>query len=559
MTLSTGRLLDLASDGAALKSLTDDDLTEAVRGLLALQDQDRRENQILFYRPASARAALVHKSRARIIGIGGGNGSSKTETALVELVALATGIVPHSCRADIIPKFRGPVQCRVVVESITTTLAPIILPKLQWWKWTGVSEHGGEKGHWGWIPKFCLKGGTWEKAWSEKNRMLTVLCRDPENPDRVLGESTFQFMSHDQDPSDFASGDFHHVLSDEPPRLAIWRENEARTMRVKGRQLLAMTWPDDPAIPVDWIYDEVYEKGVPGPMKSPDVDWFELWTTENVNLDQDSVRSQMNAWSETTRQVRIYGQPIRFSNRIHPLFTDAPQHWSYSAGRVVVPDDGQPAAADIVEFCHVVESTAARNWPCVFLIDPHPRKPHMFIWAQVDPNDDIEIVSEGEMDADPVELRDFVFHVEQSMGLRVSERLVDPNMGRSPASAKRNITWQDEFAAVGLNCSLADDSDVGRARLNEYLKPDDRTLRPRIVIHARCRNTIFQLKRYVWDNYRRADERDLKQQPNRKNDDYPTLLKYLMNSSPSFAILNYGAPVIHRGRSFEQRTEVRVR
>jgi hypothetical protein len=46
---------------------------------------------------------------------------------------------------------------------------------------------------------------------SNKLRMLRVLCRDPHNPDKVLGESTIQFMSLDQDPTDFASGDFHIV------------------------------------------------------------------------------------------------------------------------------------------------------------------------------------------------------------------------------------------------------------------------------------------------------------------------------------------------------------
>jgi hypothetical protein len=45
------------------------------------------------------------------------------------------------------------------------------------------------------------------------------------------------------------------------------------------------------------------------------------------------------------------------------------------------------------------------------------------------------------------------------------------------------------------------------------------------------------MKRYVWDNFRRADERDLKQTPRDKYDDYPTMLKYLLNSQPAFKAL----------------------
>src|SRR5262252_5231740 len=229
MGLDINRLLAL--NATDFKRMNDGAIAEIARHLLELQEQDRQQNQLLFYKPASPRAALVHKSMARIVGVGGGNGSGKSETVLAEIAALATGIFPKLFRKEFKAKFRGPVTCRVVVESLTTVLDQVILPKLQWWKWTGLGEPGSEKGHWGWIPKMCLIDGNWDKSWKEKTRTLRVLCRDPDDPDRVLGESTFQFNSHDQDPSDFASGDFHHVMMDEPPRLAIWRENEARTMR----------------------------------------------------------------------------------------------------------------------------------------------------------------------------------------------------------------------------------------------------------------------------------------------------------------------------------------
>jgi phage terminase large subunit-like protein len=190
-----------------------------------------------------------------VLAIGGGNGSGKTEQMLALLVACATGVFPDSMKHLAGKLFRGPINVRIVCESLTTVLYPVMLPKLQWWKWTGVDEPGGERGHWGWIPPYCLKDRQWEKSWSEKLRILTVTCRDPEDLNVVRGESTIQFTSFDQDPSDFASGDFHIVLHDEPPPLAIWTENEARTMRVAGRMLLSMTWPDDPSIPVDWIFD----------------------------------------------------------------------------------------------------------------------------------------------------------------------------------------------------------------------------------------------------------------------------------------------------------------
>lgn len=538
-------------DPERLEEIPDDEFDTIFRQVLGLAETDRRDWQLLYYQPASERAARIHPAMERVIGVGGGNRSSKTETVLAEICALATGVLPHSVGDQLRPKFRGPIKVRIVCESLTTVLHPIMLPKLKWWVWTGVDQPGGQRGHWGWIPRNCLIKGEWDASWSEKLRTLRVLCRDPDDIDKVLGESTIQFMSVDQDPSDFASGDLHIVMHDEPPSYAIWVENQARTMGVGGRMYLVMTFPDDPTIPVDWIFDELYEPGQPGPRKEKDKVWFDLWTTENRHLDQSFIEAQMRGWSLQTQQVRIYGQPIRFANLIHPLFTDRPQWWSFPAGMVVVPtEDGrcpETNSRNIAEFCHVQEFEHSNTYPCVFVLDPHPRKPHMFMWVQVDPSDDLWVIAEGEIDGDAADVATMVFNMEDSLGMRACLRLIDPNMGRSPSSAsRRERTWQDEFCDAGLNVDLADDSDVGRARINEYLRPDEQTQMPRLHVHERCVKTIFQIKRYVWEDYKRKEERDLKQKAREKYDDYPTMLKYCLNYEPTFNSLHLGAPVLGR-------------
>ena len=533
-------------DKNPLENLSDDGLRELLLKAVDLQRADRQENQILYYRPVSPRSMAVHECTARTVGIGGGNGASKTDTAMVELVACATGVFPQSLAHLAEAKFRGPIQTRIVCESLTTVLHPIILPKLQWWRWSGADMPGGEKGHWGWVPKTSLIDGDWARSWSEKLRTLRLICRDPVTG-KMVGESTIQCMSTDQDPSDFASGDFHIVLHDEPPSLAIWRENEARTMRVGGRMLLAMTWPDDPSIAVDWIFNEVYEPGLDP--REPRVQWFVLSTFDNPHLKQDEVHAQSAAWSDETRKVRIEGQPIRFSNRVHPDFTDFTRTWCFPCGKAVLPRDrlcphcGSP---DLEDYNHVVEFEASRTWPTIFLLDPHPRKPHMMSWVQVDPGDDLWQVAELSVEGEPIDVKKKTDEIETRLGLVVARRLMDPNMGASPAGVKRDISWQDEFRAAGLACDLADDSAVGRSRLNGYLKPDRATRQPRFHVHARCRDTVYGINRYVWEDYKRALEKDLKQTPKAKLDDYPTLLKYCLNSEPMFNILKYGAPVFRR-------------
>jgi hypothetical protein len=116
-------------------------------------------------------------------------------------------------------------------------------------------------------------------------------------------------------------------------------------------------------------------------------------------------------------------------------------------------------------------------------------------------------------------------------------------MGRQPR--RRDLTWQEEFTAEGLYCDLASDSEVGRARVNEYLKPDPHTKRPRLHFdEEHCAPAIYQMKRFAWDDYKHADNMDQKQTPRKKYDDYPALLRYLLNDLPLHSVLRFGGHVV---------------
>jgi hypothetical protein len=200
----------------------------------------------------------------------------------------------------------------------------------------------------------------------------------------------------------------------------------------------------------------------------------------------------------------------------------------------------------IVDYSHVEEFIESSTWPTVFIIDPHSRRPHMYLWVQIDPNDDWWVVADGKCEGDCVTVRNDVHRVEKDLKLNIAQRLMDPNFGASPSGQKREITWQEEFRLAGLSCNLADDTDVGRSRINYFLQPDKDTLRPRIKIHPRCKDTMYQLERFVWDNFSKHVDRDLKQTPKDKHSDYPACLRYLANSDPTFRFLQHGAPVLRR-------------
>lgn len=537
---------------SALHEMNDEKLRELAATVLEFQAQDAKEWQLLYYIPAHDKARQAHLSTAKTIACFGGNRSSKTDSMFAEMCSLATGVFPQDpeIREAYRKKFRGPVNMRIVIQSMKSHLHPVILPKFRWYTWNGIKPAGGVRGHWGWIPKACLLEGDWDKSWSEKLTTLTVRCLDPDDYSRELGKSIIQFMSLDMDLEAFASGTFDEVMHDEPPHEDIWRENKMRVMDNDGRMRVAMTWPDDPAITVDWLHDQVYEPSLPGPYKDPNIDSFVFDTRQNVHLDQTVVARELASMDEQTRQVRIEGGHLRFSNLVHPLFTNRPTWWCFGCGKTTVPTEGEKCSecggSAIAEFCHVGRHEIADFWPCVFLLDPHPRKPHMFAWVAVDPNDDYWMVHEGQVDGDPVEVREYVDAVEEEFGLHTAWRLMDPNMGATVSSPQRDRTWQDEFSIAGLHCDLADDSAGGRQKLNHYLKPDEGTFRPRFHIHERCGMAVHQFLRFRWDDFKRVTDRGQKQAPKDKDDDYPALGRYLLNAEPTFQFLRGGAPILQR-------------
>lgn len=530
-----------AVDPGKLDGLSDEQLLALANDLLQAQAYDRHVDPIRYYVPVSPTVIEIHKSMAKTLGVFGGNGSSKSECMLAEMVIRATGQIPLSLKESYPrEKLRGPIACRVVCESLTTVLTPIILPKLNYTRWQGVDRPGGARGHYGWIPKHCLIKGEWRDSWSERTRTLQVYYRNPDTTE-IEGISTIQFMSYDQDPSDFASGDFHFILHDEPPKYDIWRENRARVMRVDGTIAVAMTWPDDPTLPVDWIVDQLWEKAQPGANNDPDVKCFNLFTTDNMNLNQDSVASRAKQMTPTERATRIYGQPIRMSNRVHPLFTDASRWWCFVCNDHAILNEQHKCSTcssdDVCEFNHVENLKADPSFPVVCLLDPHPRKPHFVLWTQIDPNDDWHVIHAEKIEGTPDDVAVKVGEIESDYGWGTVRRLMDPNMGRSPSGTDRETTWQDAFERAGLPFDLADDSEVGRSIVNEYLKPDVSTHRPRLLVDVRCMDVVYQMKRYLWDDHKSSVERDQKQKAKMKHDDWPTLLKYLANSQPTFRSL----------------------
>ncbi len=533
--LDVQTLLSHPDPSASVKDLSDEDLQKISEGLLSELERDRMENQLLYYEPVSDKARSVHLSTAKNISAFGGKGSSKTDTMLVEILIKATGIVPD-CLKDDYPeeKLKPGGRFRIIIESQKATLHPVILPKLQYWNWDGDTVESG-LGHWGWIPKSMLIDGQWDKSWSEKLTMLTLACG-----------STIQFMSYDNNPEDFASGSFHAILHDEPPRWSIYRESVARVGRVGGVLYLSMTPPDEAGINVGWIYDDIYEPGVKtSPEYNPSFHSVEMYATENKFVDQKGVMERAMLLPLEKREVYLYGRFLHLSNTVHPNFTDQPHYWCFDCKKRYPMPHGDECiyctGTNVGRFCHVEDFEFKPEWPVIQIVDPHPRKPHMMQWVAVNPHDEFMHVVEAKVDGELQEVADVCDEIEREYNMQVAVRIMDPNMGKQAStSGRRDVSWDEDFSEVGLQCVMGDDNfEVGRSRINQFLMPDERTRGPRMIWHPRCTNAIHQYKRYVFDEHGRYSEKEEKQTPKAKDDDFCTMDRYLVNARLDFDSLKY--------------------
>ena len=529
--------------------------------------QNRQEVALAHYRPLNPDAWAVHTSTAHELAIVGGNRSGKSETMLSELAIALTGHIPVALQGRYpTEKLRGRLPCRarLVCNSMTRTLDPVIKPKLRWDCWEGAEPETG-LGHWGWIPRRCLVGGTWEKAYSAKTDTLKVAVDSlwvGANGDRceMRGFSSLQFMSYNQDTSDFAGSSLHLVCHDELPPERIYRENRLRTLDVKGRILTAFTPPDEvepgntviSGSDVAWFYDQVYERGLPGPDRDPRYETVTLWTEKNPINTKDEIAAMVRGWTDAQREARLYGRFLHLSGVVYPLFAPYPAQWCFTCSKKIVagvPSCPTCGGNNVEAFSHVIAPfDVPKEWPVVHVIDPHPRKADANGWFALTPSDGVVMIGELEATGDVNERVGAVHQWEDRAHCTPALRLMDPNIATEGNDLlERGWTHRMAYDRAGLRCDLANDSiSLGIQHVNELLRPDPFTRRPRFEALRTCTKFIYGMSHWSWDEYKGGD-REPKEKVRDRWKDYPDLLRYFSNGMLSYRGLKRGAATIRLG------------
>lgn len=330
-----------------------------------------------------------------------------------------------------------------------------------------------------------------------------------------------------------------------------------RTLDVKGQIYTAFTPPDEAGASrgdVSYFFDEVYERGLPGPDRDPSVETIILHTEANRILDPADVQAVASRLTDAQREVRLHGRFVHLSGVIFSEFTARDLEWCFRCSRRVV-SVGRTCphctGDDLETYCHVIEPfDVPTEWPLVYVVDPHPRKPDAMAWFAISPSDTAFVIAEAEIDGTAQDVAHEVQSIERRLGGLVTRRLMDPNIAtETNDKMQRGWTLHKAYADVGLNCSLAvDNMNVGIQRVNEALRPEKALRRPSFAVFSNCQKVAKSMQRWSWDEHRNTNDREAKEKPRDKWKDFCDVVRYFWNDLPNYDKYRHGAQVYRRPR-----------
>jgi phage terminase large subunit-like protein len=173
------------------------------------------------------------------------------------------------------------------------------------------------------VPQEALWGGSWQKAWNDRDRLL-----------QFADGSWWDFLTHDMDVQAFAGTDVDRVHFDEEPPggkgYLQYDESLTRLIDRDGDVRFTLT----PLEGMSWVFYELTANDVP--RKDDEVYVVEGSMEDNPTLSvkqQDRLRKR---WEKEPLKLeaRLHGRFVHFAGLIYDEFREAPPE---KGGQVVPP------------------------------------------------------------------------------------------------------------------------------------------------------------------------------------------------------------------------------
>ena len=448
----------------------------------------------------------------------GGNRSGKTESAVVDCILFAAGEhpvrsaspsgrftagwppgvdAPIQCGGNVgsptdhldqnsNPRFAPPVYIRYCAPTYEDSIRGVILKKFQQL-----------------VPRYLLRGGSWDKAWSEGSRVLYF-----------ANGSQVKFMTYkqwDAAPGSYGGDDCHAIYMDEHGIEAIYRENSMRLADYNGYLVGSMT----PELGLVWEEGHVME-----PPEGLTVDHWFFSTERNPYLSQEGVAAvKASITDERLAAAKLEGRFVSLSGLVMPM-------WSRNVH--VVADFEIPT-----------------HWPRVLSIDPHRRKPTALDWVAWSDEGEAFVYRslwgvEGHQKMTVEDLKAFIRA--KNAGENVVLMLADEAQG----GTGKDIFGQESVIKMlrsdpnglrifGTNQSSEKKFEAGIYKFWEYLKSGKFKVfqscdygSGAVVDGFRCASLPWQMQHYQYKGLQKQDEETFREKVRGVDDDHIDNCRYIL-------------------------------
>lgn len=185
-----------------------------------------------------------------------------------------------------------PVMGRYIAPS-EKALEGIVIPELQRW-----------------LPKEILRGGRWDKAYTDKSKRLHF--RDG---------GRMEFYTSEQEAKVMVGTSLDYVIFDEPTTEAIWGENWVRLTDKRGSARFGLTPVNMVGGGIGWLYRRIYKPGVTGePFEGTTLVPRVLRANikDNPDLTDQDIAEALAPFGEDEREARATGEFVAFGGLIYP-------------------------------------------------------------------------------------------------------------------------------------------------------------------------------------------------------------------------------------------------
>ena len=340
---------------------------------------------------------------------------------------------------------------------------------------------------------------------------------------KLKSGSSITLMSYEQPVESFEGSKWHAVIFNEPMPRNIYIAVSRGLMAYGGYVIMAMTLLSEP-----WIQDEIIDKADGKSIVSIHGSIY-----ENTHITEEEINEFIKTLDPSEVEVRVMGKALHLQGLIYPEFNEAVHVFDPFTTKPFAENGGKPLP----------------HWTRYMVADPHDRKPFAMIWCAVDEDENIWVYDEypeGEFHRikyDGKTIFELCEHIKlKEEGADIQLRLIDNTRGNKN-EVGTGLTIKQEFANYGIYFSDAPTrpEEANRKALRKYLfydrsKEVSYTNKPKIFISKYCKNVIYSLKHFMYDNWNnKADEkREIKDKPREKNKCHTNDLEYICRYEPTF-------------------------